>query len=547
MTVRRYVPFILLFLASFAVIVPVESMNLGTERLWIWLIGLVPTFVVAYDHALRGALFSFALYFLLHLVFRLRESGSIGLFNESWWRFWLINGTLLIFAMSVGWMALMLRREREQSIYRARFTDATTGAYNRAYLTEIQGKHVLFQKPYALLYLNIDHFRWVNELYEDEAGDALLRAVIDRIKGVLRDLRLDRDAALLFRHGGDVFLLFIALDASIPLSDVVDRLRACLIEPFSAGKEAIAITVSMSVVYATQGEHPSELIRVAEHALTEAKKHGRGRITVLDGSRAGADGDQRTGWLRDLQSAMENEQFYLVYQPIIDVRRHRVEAVEALLRWRHPEHGDISPARFIPYAEAYGLMPSLGMWALHKAFHFCERRNARAGEPLDVSVNVSLQQLDGDFVAAIAQLAANASHIVPRIRLEVTESVMADAERVIPLLEDLKRLGFRIYLDDFGTGYSSLGYLLTLPVDGMKFDRSFVRQLNGRGGEVIRSLVRLADRLGLHTVVEGVETREHASLLISWGVSHIQGFCYARPMDEEALEHFLASWRADSS
>lgn len=385
-------------------------------------------------------------------------------------------------------------------------------------------------RPLAVLWLDLDRFKIVNDTYGHPAGDALIRQVADRLRAIVRS------GDIVARLGGDEFAILI-MGASDPVrgaSRVADRVIDELTKPFRVLGHTVTIGVSVGIAIAPEhGTTPDGLIRNADMALYRAKTTGRGTHVFyeVDFERSLLE---RRGLERDLKRAFGTDQLQLHYQPIVDLASNCVSGVEALMRWKHPRFGFVSPAKFIPIAEEIGLIDELGAWALRVA---C-RDAALLPEPIRVAVNLSAVQVARDTLFGDVTAALAANDLPPsRLELEVTEGLLVhDRDQTRALLRRLREAGVGIALDDFGTGYSSLSYLRAFPFSKLKIDRSFVRDLPQENGceAIIQAVIALAKSIRLQTVAEGVESLDHLIRVKAAGCDMAQGFHFspAVPMSE---------------
>lgn len=388
----------------------------------------------------------------------------------------------------------------------------------------------------ALMFIDLDHFKDVNDTRGHDTGDALLCQVAQRLLGAVPP------AALVARLGGDEFVVMVPGAAAAEAMALADRVCAQLKEPFSVADAAVVVGASVGIAVAPgHGRSRQELTRRADIALYTAKAQ-RGSVCLFDESQDRATAE-RAAWVAELREAIARRCFKLHYQPRVSAADGRMVSVEALVRWQHPRHGLVPPDRFIAIAEHAGLMGELGALVLDEA---CLQMAAwrLAGVPVrKVSVNVSMQQLvTGRLPQEVRETLAR--HAVPpqALELEVTESLLADdADSAQDQLRQLRALGIEIALDDFGTGYSAMSQLRRLPIDVMKIDRSFVVDLGSDDGAlaIARAIVALAGALGLRVVAEGVETAEHARRLRELGCDELQGYHFARPLPADELVAFV--------
>jgi diguanylate cyclase (GGDEF)-like protein len=423
------------------------------------------------------------------------------------------------------------------------FHDPLSNLPNRAFCLERLERALANATPgtLAVLFLDLDNFKFANDSLGHEAGDKLLVAVADRL------LNCIRPGDTLARLGGDEFTILLErihgdADAIIVAERIAEELRA----PFGGEVRDVFVTASIGIaVNGPQTAKPDDLLRAADIAMYRAKTNGKGRCEVFDSSMA-AHAMERLEVETDLRRAIERGEFRVFYQPIVQLATRRVSEAEALVRWEHPTHGLVLPARFIPLAEETGLIVPIGQWVLEEA---CRQARAwhlqfPAQQRLLMSVNLSARQFQQPDLLQVVTNALRQSGLAPRhLKLEITESVaMRDAQSTIETLRALTDLGVQLAIDDFGTGYSSLAYLNKFPLHALKIDRSFVAKL-GEGIEnaaVIRTIIALAKALNLHVTAEGIETAAQAQELEMLGCELGQGYLFSRPQPSEALRDLLA-------
>ncbi len=441
-------------------------------------------------------------------------------------------------------------RQASAQIERLTHTDTLTGLYNAPHfstlLAQAQARGLEQQQQGALLCLDIDDFKSVNDALGRDQGDALLRQLAQRITQVVGSTRT------VARLGGDQFLVLLEnlppVLAAHNAQHLAERLQHALAEPVALAGVAHHASASLGIlVWGESHQEPQELLRRVVLALNQAKNAGAGSILFFEPQMQ----DQVSGRARlqrCLREALQKQSFALHYQPQLDAAG-QVVGVEALLRWHLPDHGLVSPAEFIPLAEKTGLIMPLGRWVLHQA---CSQLAAWAQEPahchLTMAVNVSADQFrQEDFVQQVQQVLAETGAPAPRLKLELTESLMMhDTEQVIARMNALRQLGLRFSLDDFGTGFSSLAYLKRLPLDQLKIDQSFVRDLldDANDAVIAQTIIALGLSLGLEVIAEGVETQAHRDLLDGWGCRYYQGYFFSRPLPLRELEDYLQAQAA---
>jgi diguanylate cyclase (GGDEF)-like protein len=425
--------------------------------------------------------------------------------------------------------------------------DPLTNLPNRAYFMErvaeaIERTRREADYRFAVLFLDIDHFKVVNDSLGHLAGDDLLVAIARRLEATTRP------TDLVARLGGDEFTLL--------LEDVPDEREAELVArrvqrdlqaSFSIAGHDVFATPSIGIALAGPAySRPEELLRDADTAMYRAKARGRACYQVF--RKAMHDGALlRLRLDTDLRRALERRECFLVYQPIIEVATRRIIALEALIRWAHPDRGVLLPEAFIPLAEETGLIVPLGRWVVREA---CAQARAwqeafPRRDPIKVNVNLSARQFARPELATEVGAALEETGLDPRsLQVEITESVvMEHVETSIALLSRLRELNVQLHIDDFGTGYSSLSYLPQFPLNALKIDRSFIRRMGARRTdlEVVRTIIALAGNLGLDVIAEGVETLTQLERLEHLGCRFAQGFYLARPLDVRQLPELLAA------
>jgi diguanylate cyclase (GGDEF)-like protein len=459
----------------------------------------------------------------------------------------MMNGRIvLIFSRPMsdgGWLTVhedvTARQNAEDKIEQLALHDQLTGAANRLLLLREMERLLPGEGPdgrsLAILLLDLDEFKAVNDTRGHPFGDALLKAVAARLREVVGE------HDLVARIGGDEFAILHArtdadADASARLAQlIIDGIRA----PFEIDGFLVSVRPSIGVAIAPRhGPDVETLMKNADLALYRAKTEGRDRICLFDPYMEGDIRAQRA-MKADLAEAVASGQFEVQYQPIVDARSRRVVDVEALVRWRHPARGMIPPDQFIKLAEQTGHIQAIGEFVLRTA---C-REAARWPETVAVSVNLSAVQFTrGDLVALVCQTLADTGLAPHRLTLEVTESaLMDDIVSSREILKAIREIGVRIALDDFGTGYSSLSYLQAFPLDSIKIDRSFVAAMetNSRTQDIVALIAAIAKRLGALIVAEGVETQAQLDLVCAAGCDRAQGYWFSRAQPIENLKFSL--------
>ena len=442
-----------------------------------------------------------------------------------------------------GWVATHRdvteqRRSEAKITYMAQH-DALTDLPNRVLLKEWMEQALSGARcggpSLAVLMLDLDRFKDVNDTLGHPAGDALLKSVAARLR------RCVGDTTLVARLGGDEFAVIDYVTDPVAEAGVLaEKIRKALSEPIDLGHHRVTTTTSIGIAIAPRdGTDSDEILRSADLALYSAKSGGRGSFRFFE-----PELDRllqtRRSLERDMRSALANGEFELHYQPFIHVASGETCGFEALLRWHHPQRGMVSPAQFIPLAEETGLIVPLGEWVMRTA---CAEA-AKWPDDLKIAINLSpVQFRSPELVPVIVQALANAGVSPDRLELEVTETaIIQDSEAVFAALSQLHDLGVRIALDDFGTGYSSLSFLQKFPFDKVKIDRSFVSELAGATDEsrrIARAIVRFAVSLGKTTTAEGVETREQLDILRADACVEVQGFHFSPPVESEKVAQMI--------
>jgi diguanylate cyclase (GGDEF)-like protein len=393
----------------------------------------------------------------------------------------------------------------------------------------------------AVLCLDLDQFKEVNDTLGHPVGDALLKAVTERLR------HLVRQSDTFARLGGDEFAIVQSgVDHPQASTALAERLLHDLGQPFDVAGHHMVIGTSIGIAVAPEdGADPDTLLRSADIALYQAKSDGRNRFCYFQ-PEMDALMQARRELEQDLRRAVANSEFELFFQPLVNLKRKEISGFEALLRWRHPRHGHIEPGKFIGLAEETGLIIRIGEWVLHNA---CQQAASWA-TPLKVAVNVSAVQFRNRQLVDVVRSALQESGIDPsRLELEITESVMIqEFDAAMSMLHQLKALGVSISMDDFGTGYSSLSYLRSFPFDKIKIDQSFVKGLGKKSDceAIIRAVTSMCDSLGITATAEGVETAEQFRLLRAEKCTEIQGYFVAEPRPACEIAGFIRDFRQNA-
>lgn len=430
------------------------------------------------------------------------------------------------------------RRAQAQVAYLATH-DALTGLPNRGALRDELQRLLARNKrgdDLAVLCLDLDRFKAVNDLLGHPAGDALLRQVAERLR------QCARETDFVARLGGDEFaVLQCGTPQPSSSTTLARRIITALSTPFDLDGHRAHIGVSVGIAIAPfDGEEPERLLKNADLALYRAKSEGRGILRYFEPA-MDAQIQARRSLESDLRRAVALEQFHVAYQPQVDTDSGRVVGFEALLRWQHPVRGNIAPVDFIPLAEETGLIVAIGRWVLAQA---C-RDAASWPETISVAVNVSsVQFADGSLVREVINALGDSGLQPGRLELEITESVlMRDADQALLMLRELRQCGVRVAMDDFGTGYSSLSYLRSFPFGRIKIDRSFIHDIetNAEAQAIVRAVCGLGCSLGMAITVEGVETLGQLAAARREGCSNVQGYLFSRPRPAVDVPYMIAT------
>lgn len=442
---------------------------------------------------------------------------------------------------------ITVQKQAEEQLLRDALYDALTNLPNRALLMDRLSHGLKRMRRtggyvFALLFLDLDRFKVVNDSLGHIVGDQLLIQIARRLESCLRP------GDTVARLGGDEFVVLLddikdVLNAKI----VAERIQNELMAPFTLAGNKVFTTVSIGIALSSDGyEKPEDIIRDADIAMYRAKTLGRARFEVFNHSMY----IQATALLQmetDLRDALERKEFHIHYQPIVSLETGRIMSLEALLRWQHRERGLLFPCDFIPLAEETGIIIPIGEWVIRSVCAQIKTWREDALPPLRVSVNISaLQFRQKDFVEMVAQI-LNETELEPHyLELEITEStVIENTEFAKTVLSRLKALGIHLSLDDFGTGYSSLSYLQHFSLDSLKIDNSFINKLQSGAAsiEIIQAIVSLGKSLGMEVIAEGVETEEQLMRLKSLNCGKGQGYIFARPLDEKGIRKVIEAMR----
>ncbi len=439
------------------------------------------------------------------------------------------------------------RKGSQERIQYLAHYDSLTGLPNRTLLADRMkiaiGNAARYSKRLALLFVDLDRFKLVNDSLGHEIGDKLLKVAAERMQSTIRHIDT------ISRLGGDEFIVLLSqIVAAEDAARVAEKLIAAVSEPYRIEEHELLLTASVGIsIYPESGTEANSLLRNADTSMYSAKESGRNRYRFYSEDLTSRV-TERLSLERDLRGAIERDEIFVVYQPQIELATRRVIGAEALMRWRHPGRGLVLPASFIPVAEDSGLILPLGEHILRESCVQARQWYDRYGFDVGIAVNISAVQFrQKDFTEVVLRVLADTGISPSCLELEVTESVvMQGVESAIEKMRILGAHGIKIALDDFGTGYSSLSYLRQFHVDRLKIDQSFIDDLpdSADAEAIIRAIVAMGRSLGLHVIAEGVETEVQAQFLQSIECDESQGYLYAKPMMARDFEAWLTDWKS---
>lgn len=444
-----------------------------------------------------------------------------------------------------------IKSTAEDKIHKLAYYDSLTGLPNRALFVQKLAENARTSSDekvdrFAVVTVDLDHFKDINDSMGHNVGDAILRSVGKKLRSSMPEL------ATVSRTGEDEFALMIPLNLTLSAKDVAERVIGVIrTEPFKVFNEEFQVRASVGVsTYPDDGMEPDIVLKNADIALNRAKEEGRDRVKEYTEDFDKAV-QERFQMLRDLRDALEHDQLQLYFQPQLDLKTQKIIGAEALIRWWKPDNSKaggafISPANFIPVAEQSGLIIPIGQWVLQQTFKVAKWCKEEHDIQIRFAINVSGNQfIQSDIVGFIATLLEQTSVDPATIELEVTESVfMHDIHHTVQVLQNLHNLGLELAIDDFGTGYSSLSYLSQFPIDRLKIDQSFVRNaLNDQeNASIARTIINLGHSLNLKVIAEGVESKAHEEFLVRQGCDEVQGYRYCRPVPKDKLVEFIKGY-----
>jgi diguanylate cyclase (GGDEF)-like protein len=450
-------------------------------------------------------------------------------------------------------IACLLEDEREASdlasveMEHLAYHDALTGLPNRPlYMDRLimaLAQAARINQKVAVFFIDLDRFKDINDSLGHSTGDGLLKAVAERVR------RCVREGDTVSRFGGDEFTLLIPrIDQVEDAAKIAQKILETLKIPFSINDHELFVTTSIGIsIYPIDGSDPETLVRNADTAMYRAKDQGRDNYQLYAPA-MNARALERLALENMLRKALSHRDFVLFYQPVVDMRTKGIVGVEALIRWKHPELGLLSPAHFISAAESSGLIIPIGDWVLRTACKQTKMWQKKIDSDLTVAVNLSARQFQQpNLTEEIAEALEETGLEAKYLELEITESnAMQNAENTIYTLRELKALGVRIAMDDFGTGYSSLNYLKRFPIDTLKLDQSFVREITSdpTDAAIATAVIAMAHSLNLKVIGEGVEKEDQFTWLEKHGCDYIQGYLFSPPLATENIELYMTDRKA---
>ncbi|WP_289140930.1 bifunctional diguanylate cyclase/phosphodiesterase [uncultured Brevibacillus sp.] len=437
------------------------------------------------------------------------------------------------------------RKQSEELIHYLAYHDALTELPNRRMYVQHLGKEIMqakrFQSNMAVLFLDLDRFKDVNDSFGHDVGDLLLIEAAKRLKSCVKP------GDMVGRLGGDEFTVLISnLTEREEAAAVAEQIMQVMQQPFYLNGQAFNISSSIGIsLFPQDGDNAEDLLKRADTALYTVKSRGRNGFDFFDPSME-AKSLERILMENELRKAIEQEHFQIYYQPKMDIKTGTLTGMEALVRWVHPELGIIPPNRFIPIAEESGMIIPLGEWILKEACMQNKRWHDQ-GYELKVSVNLSVRQIYQKDLLDMIKATLEETQLEPEwLELEITESIFVKMDEATVVLQQIREIGIQISIDDFGTGYSSFSYIKSLPVDTIKIDASFIRDVhhNQESQAIVKAIVTIADSLNMKVVAEGIELNDQVAALQENGCGHGQGYLFSRPLATADFEQFLRNEQA---
>jgi diguanylate cyclase (GGDEF)-like protein len=487
-----------------------------------WFLYLVPAFFFAYYYGLRiGIILSF----LSNLFYLLWEWGEtfVGIVRPEWESYLIFVISLINLSVSIG-VGYQTDRVLLLSII-----DPLSNLYSRRYINNYRLK----ENQATIFFIDLDRFKWINDSLGHHIGDLILRSVSDRLK------EHARKHEMVARLGGDEFV-FVLYEVDIDrIKKKAQEILQSLSTPYFIEGNQLYLTASIGISQCTEsGQELDNLIVMADIAMYRAKQQGKNRYQFYT-EEMNIETLERVELEKNLHKALEQEEFLIYYQPRMDIKTNTMIGMEALIRWQHPYEKIISPEKFISTAEETGLIVPIGEWVLYTACKQNKEWQDAGFAPLRVSVNISALQFQHDLVATVNKI-LNQTGLDPKwLELEITESMlMKNVEEAVQILYQLKNLGVYLSIDDFGTGYSSLSFLKSFPIDCLKIDKSFVRDIL-LDVSISRAIITLGHSLGLEVIAEGIENQEQVLTLQLQGCNHGQGYLYSPPVPKQEFEEYI--------
>jgi diguanylate cyclase (GGDEF)-like protein/PAS domain S-box-containing protein len=451
----------------------------------------------------------------------------------------ILDGTGKVLKLLLVTRDITERKKWEQQIYHLAYHDTLTDLPNRRlFMNKLAETIRALDKrdKLAIFFIDLDRFKYVNDKMGHDTGDYILLEAAQRIKQALRS------TDLIARLGGDEFTVMLPDVDEDMVQSIAIRIQQKLKQPIHVPGEQFNISCSIGIsIYPENGKNADDLLKRADTALYTVKEQGRNGYALFRDEME-RKSLERMMMEKELRKAVKEEQFYLEYQPKLDLSSEEIAGMEALVRWRHPEIGVIPPNKFIPIAEETGLIIPLGEWVLREACRQNKKWQELGYPPVPVSVNVSVRQLEGGgFLETIEQVLEETRLDPEWLEIEVTETVFADLEDAAGMLQTIRDYGVKVSVDDFGTGYNSFSYIKQLPIDTVKIDSSFVRDIDHseESKAIIEAILLLAKTLKINVVAEGVESKNHFHFLAKEGCDQGQGYLFSKPVPSEVFERYL--------
>jgi diguanylate cyclase (GGDEF)-like protein len=441
------------------------------------------------------------------------------------------------------------RKRTEERVFHLAYYDSLTGLLNRnsfkEHLVQALAQAQRHDRYVATLFLDLDRFKRINDTFGYKVGDLLLQGVAERIgESVRKSDKPARHVDSVSRLGGDEFTILLAEISHVQdLAKVAKRILETVSRPFIIAGHEIFMTGSIGItVYPMDGEDPDTLLKNADAAMYSAKEQGRNNYQFYSET-MNASSFKRLSLENALRKALDRQEFLLHYQPLVDINSGKIVGMEALLRWNHPELGTVSPGDFIPLAEETSLIVPIGEWVLNTACIYNKTLQEMGLPPRSMAVNISSLQFRSQTLVETITRALKVSGLdACWLEIELTESaIMKNMEKSSGILRELKQMGVRVAIDDFGTGYSSLAYLKRFPLDIIKIDRSFIRDIPGDWDNeaIATAIIAMAHSLNLEVIAEGVETEEQLSFLRDHGCGAAQGYLFSPALPGEEMKEYL--------